>query len=101
MKADQEALAATEEAARMPKEGLGTLAWTNRCAKENAVAAFQAYWVRNTPQRYKGLGIKPAAMPPELSLRRFTLGKLLASKSGHGDLAAYHERFAHTDAQQN
>ena len=97
--ADQEARAAAEDAARMPKEGPGTLAWTKRCAKENAVAAFQAYWEKNTPQRYKDLGIKPAAKPPELRLRRFALGKLLASRSGHGDFAAYHKRFAHTDAQ--
>jgi len=97
--ADQEARAAAEDAARMPKEGPGTLAWTKRYAKENAVAAFQAYWERNTPQRYKDLGIKPAAKPPELRLRRFALGKLLASRSGHGDFAAYHKRFAHTDAQ--
>jgi len=97
--ADQEARAAAEDAARMPKEGPGTLAWTNRCAKENAVAAFQAYWEKNTPQRYKDLGIKPAAKPPELRLRRFALGKLLASRSGHGDFAVYHKRFAHTDAE--
>ena len=42
--ADEEARAAAEEAARMPKEGPATLAWTNRAAKESKVAAFQVYW---------------------------------------------------------
>jgi hypothetical protein len=97
--ADEEARAAAEEAARMPKEGPATLAWTNRAAKESKVAAFQVYWESNAPQRYKDLGIRAAKKPPELRLRRFTLGKLYASRSGHGDFAAYHKRFAHTDAQ--
>jgi ribonuclease HI len=97
--ADEEARAAAEEAARMPKEGPATLAWTNRAAKESKVTAFQVYWESNAPQRYKDLGIRAAKKPPELRLRRFTLGKLYASRSGHGDFAAYHKRFAHTDAQ--
>ena len=97
--ADREARTAAEEAARMPKEGPATLAWTNRCAKESKDAAFQTYWGENAPQRYKDLGIRAARKPPELRLRRFSLGKLFASRSGHGDFAAYHKRFAHTDAQ--
>ena len=43
--------AAAEEAARMPKEGPATLAWTNRAAKESKVAAFQVYWESNAPSR--------------------------------------------------
>ena len=70
--ADEEARAAAEEAARMPKEGPATLAWTNRAAKESKVAAFQVYWESNAPQRYKDLGIRAAKKPPELRLRRFT-----------------------------
>jgi len=69
--ADEEARAAAEEAARMPKEGPATLAWTNRAAKESKVAAFQVYWESNAPQRYKDLGIRAAKKPPELRLRRF------------------------------
>ena len=94
--ADEEARAAAEEAARMPKEGPATLAWTNRAVKESKVTAFQVYRESNAPQRYKDLGIRAAKKPPEF---RLTLGKLYASRSGHGDFAEYHRRLDHGDAE--
>ena len=36
--------------------------------------------------------------PPELSLPRQLLHKLLAARIGHGDFAAYHRRLKHGDA---
>ena len=56
------------------------------------------YWASKAPKRYKDLGIEVTRRPPELRLPRFTLGKLYASRTGHGDFAAYHERLGHSDA---
>lgn len=36
--------------------------------------------------------------PPELALPRRLLHKLIAARTGHGDFAAYHRRFHHSDA---
>lgn len=51
------------------------------------------------PQSYRGLRIDSSpTMPKELLLPRGTLGRILASRPGHGDFADYHERFKHNDA---
>ena len=61
--------------------------------------AFTEYWTQNTPDRYQTLGLSAKAhSPPELKLPRQLLGHLLASRSGHGDFAMYHQRFNHKDA---
>jgi ribonuclease HI len=103
--ADREAKAAAVEAAAAETAGeagtaVATLAHTKRCAKEKAPSAFQAYWKDAAPERYKQLGLNTQQKLPELNLPRFTLGKLYASRSGHGDFAAYHERFKHVDAER-
>jgi len=79
---------AAEEAARMPKEAPRPSHGTR--GKENTVAASRR---TNPPNVQRTLGLKPP-----LRLRRFALGKLLASGRTR-DFAAYHKRFAHTDAQ--
>ena len=61
--------------------------------------AFSEYWTQNMPDRYRTLGLSIIAHPPpELKLPR-QLGHLLASRSGHGDFATYHQRFNHKEAQ--
>jgi hypothetical protein len=56
-------------------------------------------WKTVAPQFYRDLGIDSSPRTPkELSLPRATLGHILASRSGHGDFADYHERFNHNDA---
>ena len=45
------------------------------------------------------IGLSALQKPLELNLPRFTLGKLYASRSGHGDFAEYHKRFKHVDAE--
>ena len=99
--ADMEAkTAATEAAAAGELEAVvATLAYTKRCAKEEATKAFQAYWKDAAPDRYKQLGLNALQKPPELNLPHFTLGKLYASRSGHGDFAEYHKRFKHVDEE--
>ena len=63
-------------------------------------ASTNAFWEREAPSRYKELGIGPSSgITPELKgLNRRTFGALIAARSGHGDFALYHRRFAHEDA---
>jgi hypothetical protein len=67
----------------MPKEGPATLAWTNRCAKESKVAAFQTYWENIAPKRYKDLKIRAAGKPPELRDVQSTARLALSLPPGH------------------
>ena len=100
--ADAEARAAAAAAAATMEAGTetatATIAYTKRCMKEGAARAFQVHWAETAPERYKYFGIGTRGKPPELSLPRFTLSKLYASRTGHGDFAAYHVRFNHEDA---
>ena len=41
------------------------------------------------PKRCKHLGIRTRGRPPELSLLRFAVGKLYASRMGHGEGLAW------------
>ena len=57
------------------------------------------WWQAEAPNVYIQLEINSAPLPPkELLLRRKFLGHLIASRTGHGDFAAYHTRFNHQDA---
>jgi hypothetical protein len=76
-RADQEAKAAAEAAAqRTQTTDTATLAFARRRLKEAAKAAWQDYWVKNAPQRYRDFNIPAPRRPPELQLPRYTLGKL-------------------------
>ena len=72
---------------------LGT--WTKNLLRQDV----NVFWTASAPERYRALGITFYLAPPkELTLPRSVLGRLLAARSGHGDFAAYHERFGHEDA---
>lgn len=61
-------------------------------------ASLTAYWLTEAPSSYQGWGLPMTSQPPaELSLPREALRHLYAARSGHGDFAAYHERFNHED----
>lgn len=96
--ADKEAkkgcLASTED----PRPAT-SLAAARRLGREEGWRLFTNYWTQNAPKRYKDLKIELRKRPPELSLPRAALGRLLAARSGHGDFADYHERFNHEDAK--
>lgn len=74
------------------------IAWARRALKKNLAKRFDNFWAAHAPQSYKNLAIPLDPRPPELSLPRSSLGRLLAARSGHGDFAAYHERFNHPEA---
>jgi ribonuclease HI len=95
--ADQEARMAAEH----PANSLTTysLAAAKRQAKSHKTKEFAKMWRTEAPTRYKELKIPLKNYPPELALPRYTLGKLYAARSGHGDFADYHERFNHEDAE--
>lgn len=74
------------------------IAWARRALKKNLAKCFEEYWATYAPHSYKKLAIPLDPRPLELSLPRGSLGRLLAARSGHGDFAAYHEHFNHSDA---
>ena len=77
-----------------------TNARARRRTEQRYEAAAKEYWRRNRPERYTRLGLELSTRPPpELSLPRPSLGRLLAARSGHGDFEAYHVRFHHEDAE--
>ncbi|KAJ3455531.1 hypothetical protein MRS44_017013 [Fusarium solani] len=82
-------------------EGAGpTLAYLRRLARQKPKEAFGSWWSSASPEQYKRLNLKATvACPPELSLPRAALHHLLAARSLHGDFAAYHERFNHSEAR--
>ena len=76
-----------------------SLASLNRWARSFAPAAIEQLWLTVAPPTYRSLGITSSPLPPkELSLPRGILGRIIASRTGHGDFADYHERFNHQDA---
>ncbi|KAI0993029.1 hypothetical protein K3495_g15155 [Podosphaera aphanis] len=51
---------------------------------------------------YKQLYISTSPnRPKELELPRSSLGRILATRTGHGDFADYHDRFRHPEANMN
>ena len=92
--------AAKEGALLTPQAELPfTFASLRRWAKAKLPLAMDKLWKTVAPQHYRDLGIDfSPCRPKELSLPRATLGRILASRSGHGDFADYHERFNHDDA---
>ena len=83
-----------------PEGARPTLAYLRRLARQKPREAFEAWWSSASPEQYKRLNLKATvACPPELSLPRTVLHHLLAARSLHGDFAAYHERFNHSEAR--
>jgi hypothetical protein len=76
-----------------------TVASLKRWAKSSLPQATNKLWKTVAPQPYWDLGIDSAPnKPKELSLPQASLSWILASRTGHGDFANYHERFNHEDA---
>lgn len=60
----------------------------------------ETWWKEHAPKTYIQLEINDAPpIPKELLLRRKALGKIIAARTGHGDFAAYHNRFGHMNAK--
>ena len=77
-----------------------TLAAVRAPARRKARHLFEQWWRANRPRSYRrlNLGIPHKRKPPELTLPRGTLHRLLAERLGHGDFAEYHDRFGHEPA---
>ncbi|KAL6402782.1 transposase [Ilyonectria robusta] len=83
-----------------PEGARPTLAYLRRLARQKPKEAFGSWWSSASPEQYKRFNLKATlACPPELSLPRAALHHLLAARSLHGDFAAYHERFNHSEAR--
>lgn len=77
-----------------------TIAKARRSLSERDIQAAQQYWRSHAPQSYQNVGLDMSVRvaPPELTLARNVLGRLLAARSHYGDFAAYHRRFMHDEA---
>ena len=55
------------------------------------------------PLLYLDLGLKPTSkqkkLASQLSMKQEVLGWLIAARSGHGNFAAYHQRFSHEEEE--
>ncbi|POS84839.1 hypothetical protein EPUL_004095 [Erysiphe pulchra] len=76
-----------------------TLAYLRRLMNQRRQKLIDDWWLKACPIRYQDLELQMRRRkPPELTLPRHTLHHLLAARTGHRDLAAYHRRFHHIDA---
>src|SRR4051812_49182905 len=75
-----------------------TLSFLRGLRKRTLRAQTTEWWRANRPGSYSRLQVGPrVGAGPELSLKRKTLGKLVAARSQHGDFLAYKERFNYHD----
>lgn len=74
--------------------------YLKREAKQQIRATTHTTYMRDAPQAYRDLNIKPHTKDSrtrEHRLPRWVLGRLIAARTGHGDFTGYHERFQHRD----
>ncbi|CEL11958.1 hypothetical protein ASPCAL15081 [Aspergillus calidoustus] len=91
--------AAKKGAAMNPPLSKHSHASLKRQAKIEMLSAMQRYWQTTAPQTYRDLWITTyPRRSAELKLPRPLLARILAARTGHGDFAAYHERFKHENA---
>ena len=73
-----------------------SLSWIRHEARSWKKTATQSWWRSAAPERYKELEIPWQDRPKETQLGRAWLGRLVATRTGHGDFTPYHERFGHS-----
>jgi ribonuclease HI len=96
--ADQLARKAAAILPRAELEATPTLAHAKRKARAYAAEEWTRRWLGSAPNRYKELEIRISSRPTELGLPRSAAGLLYQARTGHGDFAAYHNKFQHVDA---
>ena len=100
---NEEADKAAKEGAALPSPANATctLASLKRIANAKAKRSTLQLWRTTAPDDYNSLQINYSPHLDELNLERGALGRILASRTHHGDFAAYHERFSHANATLN
>lgn len=77
-----------------------SLAYLRRLMQQHRQQLVEKWWSDVCPPRYQDLDLKMRRRkPPELTLSRRLLHRLIAARTGHGDFAAYHRRLKHVDAE--
>ena len=91
---------AVKEGATLPPplRAIYILASLKRLAKAKANNSLTQLWLTTAPQSYRDLGIQYVHDIIELGLKREALGRILASRTYHGDFMVYHDRFHYHDA---
>ncbi len=97
---NEEADKAAKEGAALPppQDPISTLASLKRIACTSAKLATSSLWTATAPAGYNDLFITYPQNLNELCLQRPALARIIASRTGHGDFAAYHSRFNHENA---
>ena len=98
---NEEADKAAKEGARLPSEldAPHTMRSLKKLVKSKADNSSPSLWKLVAPASYHNRGPTTTPRSPgELNLPRHLLGRILASRTGRGDFADYHERFHHEDA---
>ena len=97
---NEEADKAAKEGAMLPplSNSICTLASLKRIAKANAKEAAIRLWNTIAPPNYKALQISYSSSLSLLRHERQAAGRIIASRTLHGDFADYHTRFNHTEA---
>ena len=97
--------AADEEAKKgtaAEPEGQLTRCWARSQAKAENWQEWKEWWAAYRPSRYRALELelRVEKWPLELGLRRRTLGRLFAERTGHGDFAEYYRRINRPEAAE-
>lgn len=78
-----------------------TISWVTRHLKNRTKQDFTKWWEAQMEHRYDSIYPFAVTKQPLVMSKRSTLHRILAARSGHGDFAAYHERFGHTDSNNH
>lgn len=81
-----------------PQDPICSLASLKRIARTTAKTAITKLWATTAPTNYNDLYITYPQNSNELCLQRSALSRIIASRTHHGDFAAYHTRFNHENA---
>ncbi|KAI1005671.1 hypothetical protein K3495_g2547 [Podosphaera aphanis] len=85
-----------QEPAEDREEHKFTFSAVARFVKEQVEGAVESWWLEHRPSRYESLDLlMKRKRPPELALPRWAYHRLIAARTGHGDIKAYHKRFGH------
>jgi hypothetical protein len=74
--------------------------YLRREARQKLRADTSAAYIKTAPRAYRDLNISPhtkSSRAQEHNLLRWVLGRLIAACTGHGDFAAYYERFHYSN----
>ncbi|KHJ33097.1 hypothetical protein EV44_g3846 [Erysiphe necator] len=83
-----------------PRDETYTYASLKSLAKQKIANLADDWWRLHRPHRYKELNISFVQQSKEIYLSRRILGRLIASRTGHGVFEVYHSQFSHPETSK-